>query len=374
MPGILLEFTFLRNFKAIPLVFVDYSSYISLRQCQQKRYQCQNYLHHQIMEKSAEKPFIVEISDERAGQRIDNFLLSQLKGVPKSRIYRLLRKGEVRVNKGRIKPDYRLKSGDQVRIPPVRVSAQDASKQLAPTQGVLALVESSIIYDDKNLMVLNKPAGLAVHGGSGIDYGVIEALRTIFPQQQHLELVHRLDRDTSGCLLVAKKRSMLKRLHEQLRNNDIQKKYVALLKGRWADGKQIIDAPLRKNTLKSGERIVRVDPEGKRAQSIFKPVKLFAESTLMEVELITGRTHQIRVHASHAGYPIAGDEKYGHRGFNLSMKALGLNRLFLHAKSLTFFLSEEKGSITVVAPLGPELEQVLEKCENEVNLTEKGSI
>ena len=326
------------------------------------------------MKKSAEKPFIVEISDERAGQRIDNFLLSQLKGVPKSRIYRLLRKGEVRVNKGRIKPDYRLKSGDQVRIPPVRVAVQDVSKQQAPTQGVLSLVESSIIYDDESLLVLNKPAGLAVHGGSGIDYGVIEALRAIFPQQQHLELVHRLDRDTSGCLLVAKKRSMLKRLHEQLRNNDMQKKYVALLKGRWTEGKKVIDAPLRKNTLKSGERIVRVDPEGKSAQSIFKPVKLFAESTLMEVELITGRTHQIRVHAAHAGHPIAGDEKYGHRGFNLSMKELGLNRLFLHAKSLNFFLSEEKGSVTVVAPLGPELEQVLEKCENEVNPIEKGSM
>lgn len=321
------------------------------------------------MEKSAEKPFFIEISDDRSGQRIDNFLISQLKGVPKSRIYRLLRKGEVRVNKGRIKPDYRLKSGDLVRIPPVRVTSQDVSKQQPPAQSVLALVQSSIIYEDDNLLVLNKPAGLAVHGGSGINYGVIEALRALFPQQQHLELVHRLDRDTSGCLLIAKKRSMLKSLHEQLRNNDIQKQYVALVKGHWQGGKQTIDAPLRKNTLKSGERIVRVDPEGKSAQSVIRPIKLFSESTLVEVELITGRTHQIRVHAAHAGHPIAGDEKYGHRGFNLHMKTLGLDRLFLHAKSLTFYLSDEKGPMTVVAPLGPELEQVLEKCENEIKFT-----
>ncbi|WP_455365507.1 23S rRNA pseudouridine(955/2504/2580) synthase RluC [Kaarinaea lacus] len=326
------------------------------------------------MEKSFEKPFIVEISDERSGQRVDNFLLSQLKGVPKSRIYRLLRKGEVRVNKGRIKPDYRLKSGDLVRIPPIRVTSKEVSRQAAPSEGILALIQSSIIHDDDNLLVLNKPAGLAVHGGSGVNYGVIEALRVIFPEQQHLELVHRLDRDTSGCLLIAKKRSMLKRLHEQLRNNDIRKSYIALVKGRWQGGKQTIDAPLRKNVLKSGERIVRVDPEGKAAQSIFKPIKIFLESTLMEVELITGRTHQIRVHAAYTGHPIAGDEKYGHRGFNLTMKELGLDRLFLHAKSLTFSPSENEGPLTIVAPLGPELEQVLKKCENEVILSEKGSM
>lgn len=326
------------------------------------------------MEKSAEKPFTVEIDDERSGQRIDNFLLTQLKGVPKSRVYRLLRKGEVRVNKGRIKPDYRLKTGDQVRIPPIRVATRETSTAEGPAQSVLASVRSAIIYEDENLLVLNKPAGLAVHGGSGIHYGVIEALRAIYPDQRHLELVHRLDRDTSGCLMVAKKRSVLKRLHEQLRNNDIRKTYVALVKGRWQGSKQTIDAPLRKNTLKSGERMVRVDTDGKPAQSIFKPIKIFAEATLMEVELITGRTHQIRVHAAHAGYPIAGDEKYGQRGFNLSMKGLGLDRLFLHAKSLTFNVSEEKGTLTVVAPLGSELEQVLEKCENEFTKNEKGSL
>ena len=321
------------------------------------------------MEKSAEKPYIVEISDERSGQRIDNFLVTHLKGVPKSRVYRLLRKGEVRVNKGRIKPDYRLKTGDHVRIPPVRVTNKDDQVAGKPSHSILAAIESSIIYQDGSLFVINKPAGIAVHGGSGITHGVIEALRLLFPNEQHLELVHRLDRATSGCLLIARKRSMLRSLHEQLRNNDIQKTYVTLVKGRWTGGKQTIDAPLRKNTLKSGERIVRVDPEGKSAQSIFKPIKHYANSTLMEVELITGRTHQIRVHAAHAGHPIAGDDKYGQRGFNLSMKELGLNRLFLHAKSLIFSLAESDSMTTVVAPLGRELEQVLQNCENEISLT-----
>jgi len=321
------------------------------------------------MEKSAEKPYILEISDERAGQRIDNFLVTHLKGVPKSRVYRLLRKGEVRVNKGRIKPDYRLKTGDHVRIPPVRVSNKEDKLHRAPSKSILSAIESSIIYQDKSLFVINKPSGIAVHGGSGIQHGVIETLRSLFPSEHHLELVHRLDRDTSGCLLIARKRSMLKNLHEQLRNNDIRKCYVTLVKGRWTDGKQTIDAPLRKNTVKSGERIVRVDPEGKSAQSIFKPIKDYEISTLMEVELITGRTHQIRVHAAHTGHPIAGDEKYGQRGFNLSMKERGLNRLFLHAKSLTFSLTESDSMITVVAPLGDELEQVLQNCENEKTLT-----
>ena len=321
------------------------------------------------MEKSADKPYIVEISDERAGQRIDNYLVTHLKGVPKSRIYRLLRKGEVRVNKGRIKPDYRLKTGDNVRIPPVRVTNKGDQAQSQPSQSILSAIEASILYEDKGLFVINKPPGIAVHGGSGIAHGVIEVIRVLFPSEHHLELVHRLDRDTSGCLLIARKRSMLKRLHEQLRNNDIRKTYVTLVKGRWTGGKQTIDAPLRKNTLKSGERIVRVDPEGKSAQSIFKPIKNYADSTLMEVELITGRTHQIRVHASHAGHPIAGDEKYGQRGFNLSMKERGLNRLFLHAKSLTFSLSDSDDMITVVAPLGAELEQVLHNCEQAITLT-----
>lgn len=313
------------------------------------------------MEKIVEKPLIIEISHERAGQRIDNFLITRLKGVPKSRIYRLLRKGEVRVNKGRIKPDYRLQSGDQVRIPPVRQAIQSQGE--APPESVLALIKDAIIYQDDQLLVINKPSGIAVHGGSGIQYGVIEALRALFPGEQHLELVHRLDRDTSGCLMVARKRSVLKNLHEQLRNHQMRKCYLALVKGQWSGGSAIIDAPLRKNTLQSGERMVRVDPTGKTAQSHFKPVQVFSTTSLVEVELVTGRTHQIRVHAVHAGHPIAGDEKYGQRGFNLSMQELGLNRLFLHAKSLTFCVPGRESPLTVVAPLDDTLQQVLRRCQ-----------
>lgn len=310
------------------------------------------------METFVEKPVIVEIDDERAGQRIDNFLMARLKKVPKSRIYRLLRKGEVRVNKGRIKPDYRLQAGDQVRIPPVRLVATQTPE--APSNNALETIKNAIIYQDDNVLVINKPSGMAVHGGSGIQYGVIEALRALFPREHHLELVHRLDRDTSGCLMVARKRSVLKHLHEQLRNNAIRKSYVALVKGQWTGGKTTIEAPLKKNIQQSGERMVRVDPTGKPAQSIFKPLRVFTDTTLVEVELITGRTHQIRVHAVHAGHPIAGDDKYGQRGFNLTMKQRGLNRLFLHAKSLSFTLPGSDTAVTVVAPLGAELESVVQ--------------
>jgi len=202
-----------------------------------------------------------------------------------------------------------------------------------------------------------------VHGGSGISFGVIETLRSLYPTEKSLELVHRLDRDTSGCLIIAKKRNVLKSLHEQLKNNEIRKTYIALVKGQWQGGAQTIDAPLKKNILKSGERIVNVDPSGKTAQSIFKPVKVYADATLVEVELITGRTHQIRVHAAHVGYPIAGDEKYGQRAFNLTMKQRGLNRLFLHAKALSFKHPKSEETINVVAPMGNELEQVLANCE-----------
>lgn len=315
----------------------------------------------------AEKPTIVEIDEDRAGQRIDNFLLSQLKGVPRSRIYRLLRKGEVRVNKGRIKPDYKIQTGDQVRIPPIRVATSNESGHPAPGQNLLETVKSAIIHEDSGLLVLNKPSGIAVHGGSGIQHGVIEALRAIFPQAKSLELVHRLDRDTSGCLLIAKKRSVLKSLHEQLRQNEMKKRYVALVKGQWQQGSHTIDAPLLKNTLKSGERIVRVDQDGKSAQSIFNSVGVFADSTLVDVELITGRTHQIRVHAAHAGHPVAGDEKYGQRSFNLTMKQRGLNRLFLHAKSLEFLNPVTNETLKLVAPMGEALEQVLRTCEKVQN-------
>ncbi len=290
--------------------------------------------------------------------------MSQLKGVPRSRIYRLLRKGEVRVNKGRIKPDYKIKKGDLVRIPPVRLSASKENESQSPADGLLKKIESSIIYQDDALIVLNKPSGIAVHGGSGIQFGVIEAMRSLYPQEKNLELVHRLDRETSGCLMLARKRSMLKALHDLIRNNEIQKHYIALVKGQWQGGATTIDAPLQKNVMKSGERIVRVDNEGKSAQSIFKPVKVYDIATLVEVELITGRTHQIRVHAAHAGHPVAGDEKYGQRSFNLTMKQRGLNRLFLHAKSLSFKHPKTDETIHLVAPMGKELEQVLTNCES----------
>jgi len=306
------------------------------------------------------KARIVEVDDERAGQRIDNFLLASLKGVPKSRIYRMLRKGEVRVNKGRIKASYRLQSGDKVRIPPVRVAETAAS--VSPGQRVLKRIEAGIIAEEKGFLLLNKPSGIAVHGGSGLNYGVIEALRILRPEAPYLELVHRLDRDTSGCLLIAKRRSVLRELHHLLREGEMDKRYLALVKGRWQGGERRVDAPLLKNTLRSGERVVTVSSEGKSAVSIFRPVTVFAHASLVEVSLLTGRTHQIRVHAASIGHPIAGDEKYGDTEFDREMKKYGVRRLFLHARSLGFSLQglDEQAPIhQFTAPLDDELEAVL---------------
>ena len=324
----------------------------------------------------APKVQYVQIDEDRAGQRIDNFLLSFLKGVPKSRIYRILRKGEVRVNKGRIKASYRLQAGDDVRIPPVRLG--EPAKVSAPGQRVLSLIENSILVEEKGFLVLNKPSGLAVHGGSGLNYGIIEALRALRPDAPYLELVHRLDRDTSGALIIAKKRSVLRELHALLRGEGVrgeqgekmEKKYLALVKGRWEGGKRRVDAPLLKNTLKSGERVVRVSEEGKSALSFFEPVTIYSISSLVEVSLLTGRTHQIRVHADSIGCPIAGDAKYGDEAFNRIMKDAGLNRLFLHAKSVAFTLSagdkkpENDKKYFIEAPLSPELKKVLKKLES----------
>lgn len=303
---------------------------------------------------------MLEISSDLAGQRLDNFLLSRLKGVPRSMVYRIVRKGEVRVNKGRIKPDYRLKAGDIVRVPPVRVSETTKS---APAKGLQQRIEDAILYEDKSLLVINKPSGVAVHGGSGISHGVIEALRASRPDTHYLELVHRLDRDTSGCLLIAKKRSALRNLHEQLRLHQVEKIYQALLKGNWGDKKRVIDAPLRKNVLKSGERMVTVSSDGKPAKSIFIPMQCRATASLVKVKLETGRTHQIRVHAGYSGHPIAGDDKYGDEEFNQQMKKLGLKRLFLHAQSLKFTLPESGKSLKVEAPLDQQLQSVLKKLE-----------
>lgn len=304
---------------------------------------------------------VIEVTAGEEGQRIDNFLLSRLKGVPKTRIYRILRKGEVRVNSGRIKPSYRVQAGDSVRIPPIRMSETEAPKR--PGDRVLEMVASSIIYEDKGLLVVNKPSGLAVHGGSGLSYGLIEALRALRPEAPFLELGHRLDRDTSGCIVIAKKRSVLRAFHELLREGGSDKRYLALLKGRWRGGELKVDAPLRKNVTQSGERMVRVAEDGKPALTIFRPVTIYKDATLVEAELITGRTHQVRVHAAHTGHPIAGDEKYGDEAFNKLMGEVGLKRLFLHASALSFTLPESGQVVSVSAPLGDELRAVLDRLE-----------
>ncbi|MDH5444657.1 MAG: 23S rRNA pseudouridine(955/2504/2580) synthase RluC [Gammaproteobacteria bacterium] len=303
---------------------------------------------------------MVEIDVSQAGQRIDNFLLARLKGAPKSLIYRILRKGEVRVNKGRIKPTYRLQAGDLVRIPPVRLSE---SVPVKPHERVLQQIEESILFEDKRLLILNKPSGIAVHGGSGLSYGIIEAFRALRPDAPYLELVHRLDRETSGCLIIAKKRSALRTLHELIRQNQVDKYYLTLVKNDWGGGDRVIDAPLRKNTLKSGERMVIISPDGKPARSLFQPLTCSEQASLMQVKLDTGRTHQIRVHATSTGHPIAGDDKYGDENFNKLLRAQGLKRLFLHAVKLEFEISDDGPKITVTAPLPSDLSQLLKKLD-----------
>lgn len=294
-------------------------------------------------------------------QRIDNYLLAQLKGVPKSLVYRILRKGEVRVNKKRVKPEYKLKAGDVIRIPPVRV-AEDNLLPSANLDQVQAL-KHHILYEDSILLVINKPAGLAVHGGSGLQFGLIESLRALRPEAKHLELVHRLDRDTSGCLLIAKRRSALRSLHEQLRDKTMDKFYLALVRGQWQSHVRKITAPLLKNTLKSGERIVRVDSAGKPSETKFRIVQKYAQATLVEASPVTGRTHQIRVHTLHAGHPIAGDPKYGDGEFDQSMRELGLERLFLHAHRVSFKHPQTGLPVTVEAPMDEDLQQVLKRLQ-----------
>ncbi|EKE86942.1 23S rRNA pseudouridine(955/2504/2580) synthase RluC [Idiomarina xiamenensis] len=290
-------------------------------------------------------------------QRIDNYLIAQLKGIPKSLVYRILRKGEVRVNKKRVKPDYKLKAGDQVRIPPVKLPEQTALPSPKLTQ--VAALESHILYEDDVLLVLNKPSGLAVHGGSGLQFGLIEGLRALRPQAKQMELVHRLDRETSGCILVAKRRSALRHLHQQLREKSMQKRYLALVRGQWQAHDKVVTAPLQKNTLKSGERVVRVDAEGKPSETRFNIAQRYAEATLVNAFPVTGRTHQIRVHTLHAGHPIAMDPKYGDQQFDQIMQERGLQRLFLHAASLTFQHPQSEKLISIDAPLDNNLQQTL---------------
>ncbi|MBO1518788.1 23S rRNA pseudouridine(955/2504/2580) synthase RluC [Oceanisphaera pacifica] len=304
---------------------------------------------------------LLTIEAEYEGQRIDNFLRTQLKGVPKSLIYRIVRKGEVRVNKKRIKPEYKLITGDVVRVPPVRVAEREHSVPENKQQEVQSL-ESAIIYEDDALIVINKPSGMAVHGGSGLSFGLIEGLRALRPQARFLELAHRLDRDTSGLLLVAKKRSMLRNLHEQLRDKTMNKYYQALVLGQWSPKQKAVKAPLRKYELPSGERTVKVDTkEGKPSDTRFKILQTFADATLIECSPITGRTHQIRVHTLHAGHPIAGDNRYGDAQFDEQMRRLGLKRLFLHACRLRFYHPGRDEHMVVEAPLAPSLQKLLTK-------------
>lgn len=302
---------------------------------------------------------LLEVAPELAGQRIDNFLRTQLKGVPKTLIYRILRKGEVRVNKGRIKPEYKLQAGDIVRVPPLRLPERDEPVPLA--QGLLDRLEAAIVFEDKALIVINKPAGIAVHGGSGLNFGVIEAFRQLRPDAKELELVHRLDRDTSGLLMIAKKRSMLRHLHTELRGDGIDKRYMALVRGHWATAKKQVNAPLLKSTLRSGERMVEVNDEGKEALTIFRVLRRFGEfATLIEAKPVTGRTHQIRVHALHAGHEIAGDSKYGDEDFTREIRDMGGKRLFLHAYSLRVPLPEG-GELLLEAPVDEMWARTLER-------------
>ena len=300
------------------------------------------------------------VEDEYHGQRVDNFLMRLLKGVPKGQIYRILRRGEVRVNKGRIKAHYRLQAGDQLRIPPLQLSVATPT---TANQRSCDWLLSRILYEDERIIIINKPAGMAVHGGSGISLGVIEIMRQARSDLHYLELVHRLDRETSGCLILAKKRSALRQLHELLRNGEIQKRYLAIVKGPWQAGERRVDKPLDKNVLRSGERIVRVNEDGKTAISIFKPMSVRSKASLMEVDILTGRTHQIRVHAAYCQHPIAGDEKYGDELFNREMVSRGCNRLFLHARSLSFTLLTPTKDIAINAPLDPEWDKCLAKLK-----------
>jgi len=298
------------------------------------------------------------IDEDSAGQRIDNFLFNKLKNIPKSRIYRMLRHGEVRVNKGRIGPSYKIQLNDFIRVPPFWSEAEATRGK--PGSNLIKLLLDSVIFEDDKILVINKPSGIASHGGSGINFGVIEILRAARPDLKDLELVHRLDRDTSGCIILAKKRSALRQLHALIRSGEIFKKYILLVRGQWKNGERIVDAPLLKNQLSSGERIVTVKQAGKESVTIFRPIKVGAEKSLLEAELKTGRTHQIRVHAAHIGYPIAGDEKYGDKAFNNEMKKLGLKRLFLHAKEMRFVWADG-AKVNLVATLDPELNKIIQR-------------
>lgn len=307
----------------------------------------------------------VAIEPEFEGQRIDNFLIRSLRGVPKSRIYRILRKGEVRVNKGRVKPEYKLRSGDLVRIPPIRTSEPPTAA--VPSQSLWKHLERSILLETDSLMVLNKPSGMAVHGGDGVDLGLIEAMRQVRSDCRYLELVHRLDRDTSGCVMIAKKRSALRALQAKLRAGEgVQKHYLALVLGKWPGRLGQVDQPLKRLELPDGNRIVKVHSDGKPSKTLFNVLERFkhpllGDLSLVQAKPITGRTHQIRVHAQFAGHPLLGDSKYGRDNINKLAVSVAPTRLCLHAQALNVEESEEMESFTVEAPLLPDMQLLLDK-------------
>ncbi len=299
---------------------------------------------------------LIKIDESNVQQRVDNFLFSRLKGLPKSRIYRMLRKGEVRVNSGRISAQYKLFLGDLVRIPPVRIALKET--KIISVDFLSDSIEERILYEDNHILIINKVAGMAVHGGSNLSFGAIEGLRQLRPDAPFLELVHRLDRATSGCLIFAKKRSALRSLHASFREAKVDKRYLALLDGRWLRKKIRVNAPLRKFVKKSGERLVTISKDGKPSETEFRRMQLFDSATLVEVKPKTGRTHQIRVHAADLGHPIAGDERYGND--QREWKKKGLRRLFLHAAQLNFTHPSSGKRMIIEAPLDQELNLLLE--------------
>ena len=291
----------------------------------------------------------IEVADEEAGQRIDNYLIARLKGVPKSRIYRILRSGEVRLNSKRVAASDRVQGGDRIRIPPVRVAERDEAVP-APH------FKMPILFEDEWLIAIDKPAGLAVHGGSGVAHGVIESLRSMRPQARFLELVHRLDRDTSGVLLVAKKRSALTAMHELMRGHDLDKRYLVGTKGRFRNATQRVRAALAKRENEGGEKRVFVSESGQPAETIFTRVSRGAEASLLEAKLVTGRTHQIRVHLAHLKHPVLGDAKYGDFELNKRLRREGLHRMFLHAARLAFEHPETHEALVLESPLPADLD------------------
>lgn len=298
------------------------------------------------------------VPEELAGQRIDNYLLRALKGVPRTRIYRLLRRGEVRVNGGRVRPTRRLSAGDQVRIPPVREAA--GAETMQPSGQVVGRLEAAILYEDDRLLVIDKPSGLAVHGGSGIAYGVVEALRVMRPRAKFLDLAHRLDRETSGCLVLAKRRSTLRELHALFREGQVDKRYLALVHGRFGAGTRRVEAPLRPEPGKGGERVMRVHADGLAARTDFRCLQSYESWSLVEAVLHTGRMHQIRAHAASIGHPVAMDRRYGSPAADREVRALGLRRLFLHAARLSFE-APGTGAMTIEAPMPDALGAVLRR-------------